>query len=508
MSARFATRPGSTAWLIRHEMRLAWRGVGGKRAMVMLGVLAVLSVALHVGAWMLLRSAPAGDWPPVVAYLLGGAAWLCITLMLAQAIAASVLALFDRGDLDLLLSSPLPTRNVFLARGLGIAANLPVLYLFFLAPFADVGLFVGHANLLAIYPALFALSLGVTALALALTLLLVRWLGARRARSVAQVLGSLVGAAMFLTFQVPNFAGPEFTRHMIARLMTSAQPGGALALDSPLWWPARALQGDLLAMLAIAVLGAGAFWAVIGLAHRRFLDGTQESVTGSARRGLASPRAGSTRFRGGLGRTVLVKEWRLIARDPQVITQTLMQVLYMMPAMFLIMRSASQALVLLVPAMVYIASTLASNIAWLTVAAEDAPELLGTAPVPTGRLRALKVAAALLPVWGLVSPLVAWLAWRQPLEGLIFVACLAGGTLSVGTAQIWYPRQGKRTDLKKRMQGHGVLGMLELAVVLSWGALAYCLGGAPAWTPLALLCAALGSGSIWLLGRSRREDEA
>ncbi len=508
MSGRLAARPGSTAWLIRHEMRLAWRSVGGKRAGVLLVVLAILSVALHVGAWTLLRQAPAGDWPPIVAYLLGGATWLFITLMLAQAIAASVLALFDRGDLDLLLSSPLPTRNVFLARGLGIAANLPVLYLFLLAPFANVGLFVGHANLLAIYPALLAISLAVTALALALTLLLVRWLGARRARSVAQVLGSLVGAAMFLVFQIPNVAGPEFTRRLIGRLMEWAQPGGPLALASPLWWPARALQGDLLPMLAIAALGAGAFWAVVGLAHRRFLDGTQESVTGSARRSLASPRTGSTRFRTGLWRTMLVKEWRLIARDPQVITQTLMQVLYMMPAMFLVVRGAGRALALVVPRVVYVASTLASNIVWLTVAAEDAPELLGTAPVPRGRLRALKVLAALLPVWLLVSPLVAWLAWRQPLEALIFVACLAGGTLSVGAAQAWYPRQGKRGDLKKRMQGHGILGVLELAVVLSWGGLAYCLGAAPAWTPLALLAAALGSGAIWFLGRARREDEA
>ena len=508
MSGRFAARPGSTAWLIRHEMRLAWRGVGGKRATVLLVVLAIVEVALHVGAWSLLRGSPAGAWPPIVAYLLGGAAWLCITLMLAQAIAASILALFDRGDLDLLLSSPMPTRTVFLARGLGIAANLPVLYLFFLAPLADVGPFVGHANLLAIYPALLAIALAVTALALALTLLLVRWLGARRARSVAQVLGSLVGAGMFLVFQVPNVAGPEFTRHMVGRLMGWAHPGGPLALDSPLWWPARALQGDMLAMLAIAALGAGAFWAVVGLAHRRFLDGTQESVTGSARRGLASPRAGATRFRAGLWRNMLVKEWRLIARDPQVITQTLMQVLYMMPAMFLIVRSSSQALALLVPMVVYVASSLAGNIAWLTVAAEDAPELLGTAPMRMGRLRALKVAAALLPVWLLVSPLIAWLAWRHPLEALIFVTCLAGGTLSIGAAQVWYPRQGKRGDLKKRMQGHGILGMLELAVVLSWGGLAYCLGAAPAWTPLALLVAALGPGAIWFLGRARREDEA
>ena len=152
MSAFFSWRPGSTPWLVRHEVRLAWRAVGGKKANKAIAFLAVLSLGLHVGAWALLRGSSGEAWPPAAAWLLGGAAWVCILLMLAQAIAASVAALFDRGDLDLLLSSPLPTRTVFLARGLGIAANLPVLYLFLLGPLANVGLFMGHANLLAIYP--------------------------------------------------------------------------------------------------------------------------------------------------------------------------------------------------------------------------------------------------------------------------------------------------------------------------------------------------------------------
>jgi ABC-2 type transport system permease protein len=261
-------------------------------------------------------------------------------------------------------------------------------------------------------------------------------------------------------------------------------------------------------MLAIAAIGVIAFWAVVQMTHRRFLAGTQESVTGSARRGQAAPRAGSTRFRAGLARTVLVKEWRMILRDPQVITQTLMQVLYMLPMVFLAARHGDRTLALVVPAFVYLATILASNIAWLTVAAEDAPDLLGSAPVPLARLRGLKLLAALLPVWLLASPLIAFLAWAHPLDGLILLVCLAGGTTSVGAAQVWYPRQGKRADMKKRMQGHGMLAVLELLLSGGWVGLAWCLGAALPWTPVPLGVVAAVSGTIWRLGRSRRESAA
>lgn len=506
--ALLAGRPGSTWWLIRHELRLAWRGVGGKGIKLLLVLLLILGVALHAGVYGLLAKLPEGDMPPWALFALGGAAYVVISLMLSQAILQSVSALFDRGDLDLLLASPLPTRSVFMARGLGIAISVVGLYLFMLAPLAHVGLFTGHANLLAIYPTLLSLALGVTALGIWLTLLLVRWLGARRARTVAQVLGSLVGAALFLASQAQNMLGEAQRKQLTVLVMRWLAPGGPLSEDSPLWLPARALRGELLPLLAIMALGVGAFWAVIGLAHQHFLAGTQESVSGSVKRGVAAPSAGSVRFRAGIARNVLAKEWRLILRDPQLITQTLLQLLYLTPMLFIALRGDGRAAVMLMPAVVWLATSLAGSLAWITVAAEDAPELLGGAPASLARLRWLKLLAALLPVWVLVSPLVVVLPGHDWKQGLIFIVCLVGGTLSVGMGLIWYPRQGKRADMKTRMKGHGVVGMLEALLTFGWAGLAYCLGSPPAFNywPLALLAVLLGMGVTWVLGRSRRED--
>ncbi len=512
MSVLFLPEPrlGSAHWLVRHELRLAWRGTAQKGRRLLAVLMGVASLILHIGAYTLLHRLPDGEMPPQFIYLLGGAVWLCLSLMLSQAILQSVSALFDRGDLDLLLSSPLPTQSVFVARGLGIAVSVLTLYLFLLAPLANAGLLTGHANLLAIYLALPALALAVTALGLWLTLSLVRVLGARRARTVAQVFGSLVGASLFLITQGNSWVGEATRQHWAGLLRHWAEPGGALAIGSPVWWPARALQGELLPLLAMLALGAGSFWLVVRLAHRRFLEGTQESVSGSARRGMKAPPAGTARFRRGLWRNVLVKEWRMILRDPQLIAQSLLQVLYLVPAVWLPLHGGGGGSAgnpaLLATAVVGLATTLASALTWITVSAEDAPELLGSSPNSPAQLRWLKVAAALIPVWLLVSPALIPAVREGLWPALVFVFCLAGGTLSVGAAQVWYPRQGKRGDLKKRGQGAQAVGILELLIAAGWAATAYCLNAALPYAPLALAAALAGSGAVWLMGRARREE--
>jgi len=507
MSVFGTPRPGSAQWLIRHELRLTWRGTGQKGRILLFVTLGLVSLAMHFGAYVLLRHLPEGAFPPQALYLLGGATWLCVSLMLSQAILQSVSALFDRGDLDLLLSSPLPAQSVFMARGLGIAASVVMLYLFLLTPLANAGLVTGHVNLLAIYLALPALALAVTALGLWLTLALVRLLGARRARTVAQVFGTLMGALLFLITQANGMVGEAKRQHWAGLLRHWVQAGGPLALDSPFWWPGRALQGELLPLLAVVAIGAGSFWGVVRLMQRRFLEGTQESVSGNARRSAAAPRAGAARFQRGLWRNVLIKEWRMILRDPQLIAQTLLQVLYLLPTVWLALRGSSIGnSAVLAPAVVGIAATLASGLAWITVAAEDAPELLGSSPNSLARLRWLKVLAALIPVWLLASPVLIPLLREGAWPALVFIVCLAGGTLSVGAAQIGYPRQGKRSEMKKRGQGAQAVGILEVLIAAGWAGSAYCLNAALAYTPLPLLAALAGSGAVWVMGRSRREE--
>lgn len=497
-------KAGSAPWLLQHELRLGWRKLGRSRLWVSLGLGGFLWLLMHVAAYFLVYDLQLDSLSGWVAPVMGSVMWFMLTLMLSHAIMMSVSALFDRGDLDLLLSSPLSSRTVFVVRGLGIAISCAALYAFFLLPVAHVGLLTGHARLMALYPTIASMALFATAVGMMLTLMLVRLIGARRARTVAQVLGALTGALIFLVTQAQNMAGPDMRRRVAATILQWMRPGGPLASDGLLWTPFHASIGEPVALLTVLLLGAGGFWLVTNLAHRRFLAGTQEVVTGSTRRAVPAD-SRHLRFRGGLLRTVLVKEWRLILRDPQLIAQTLLQVLYLMPMIFLVFRRQDM-LLLVVPSAVLLAGTLAGTLAWITVTAEEAPELIGVAPVSLARIRWMKVAAAMLPVWVLVSPLLVFLLFESVWHAAVFVFCLAGSTACGGMTQVWYPRQGDRKNMRRRMESGKFVSILEGFSGLGWAGVAWCLVSAPLFTPLPLLVAAVGPTAAWFLGEERREQ--
>lgn len=509
MRAITPARPGSARWLVQHEMRLAWRS-GAAHRKTSYALAAVVWLLFHLAFSMLFLywSNELRALAPWMTLLLGGATWGMMAMMLALAIGYSVSVLFNRGDLDLLLSSPLPARAVFIARGLGIAVHVGKTLLFLLSPLANIGALFGFWNLLAIYVAVPALALGVTALGMASCLLLIRVLGARRTRNLGQMLGSLMGVAVFLSIQLPQLSGANATGLLVATATRWAGPDGLLAPASLLWLPPRALGGAPLPLLAMFIAGPGAFWLAARLAHGHFLAGTQESVTGNAVRTLAPPRSGTLRFQGGLWRTVLIKEWRLLARDLPLLTKTLMQLVYVaVPMGYIAVRQVPDSPLpetILRLGAVYLAGALAGGLAWITVATDDAPELLRCAPAPPSRLRWAKALAALLPAWGLALPLLVFATRSDPwaLPALLF--CVAGSTVSAAASQVWYPTRGKRAEMGQRGQPWTMASMIGGFVTLAWMMSAACLQFKPSFTALPLLAAALGLGAIWLLGSARR----
>lgn len=494
--------PGSVPWLLRHELRLAWRGTRSRRLWVQIGIGGALWLAYHFWVWMILDlAAQMPELPPSLFVKFGIGAWFVFTLILAQAINRSVAAFFERGDLDLVLASPLAPRNVFLARGLGVAIAAVALYAWLITPFANVGAIIGQSHLLAIYPSLAALALLAAATGMALTLVLVRVLGARRARTVAQLLGAFVGAAIFLGLQFNNLVSPERS----TRWRMTLAPGGdgtPLDRDALVWLPLNAMLGQPTALLALTALGGAAFaWVVTRLALR-FVAGTQESMTTPLRTRTAPS---ARRFREGLWGNVLVKEWKLIGRDPQLIANTLLQSLYMLPIAFAWIHDDSPQVVL-APTMVLLAATLASGLVWLTVAAEDAPELLASAPVERGQLRRAKLVAGLAPVWLILLPLALFLAASNVGAAAIFVVCAAGATLSAGSIQLLLPRPGRRRDLRRRSQGNLLASVLELVTATAWPALTWCLLSAPLFAPLPALAAIAAPLLAAWLGRKQRGE--
>ena len=69
--------------------------------------------------------------------------------------------------------------------------------------------------------------------------------------------------------------------------------------------------------------------------------------------------------------------------------------------------------------------------------------------------------------------------------------------------------EGKRTEMKTRMEGTIMIGSLEALQKMGWGGLTYCLSASEfKYAPMPLLVVLLGAGAIWLVGRARRADGA
>lgn len=209
-------------------------------------------------------------------------------------------------------------------RGLGVAVASVVVYAALLTPFAHVGVLTGKPGLLAIYPALAGMALLAASLGMAPTIALVR------------LLGAVVGAALFLVLQLHNVVSPERSARWLALWRAAVHENGPLGPHSPLWLPLQAMLGDPLSLVVLVLAGAGSFVLVTAAMARCFLTGTQESMTTPT---PAAPTLAPARFRAGLWRIVLVKEWKLTGRDPQLIANTLLQTLYLLPIIFVWVRA-------------------------------------------------------------------------------------------------------------------------------------------------------------------------
>lgn len=462
--------PGSFGWLVRHEMRLAWRGrpragAAGIIAAVLFGLWVLGGIALAFA----LMHVPIR--PGLLAYAVITVASVAAgSLMTTQAMIGSQQTLYGSGDLDLLLTAPVPPRAVMLAKLIGIAANIALTYAVLILPFAIPLAALGHPRLFGVVALLLALALLAAALGFALTLALARAVGPRAARTVGQIAAALMGGAFFIVTQLGN-AGHRGSAYLEAYRWMRAH---GLATDGPTSWPGRAAFGEAGPLVALLFLGAGAF-ALVGWAmQRQFLAGYQDAGM-RLTRARPSARASGRLFHATLFRSIFAKEWRLLARDPALIFQILMRLIYMAPLLFLAFRRGGGAVPIaptLAFASVLITGQLAGSFAWLAVAAEDSPELLVAAPVSKAEVERAKLLAALALAapFALLLPLA--MLPGHPLGALITLVMTVLGGAGAGLIEVRLAAPASRATFAKRRQGSVVAGLLAFFVTGMCGAAA------------------------------------
>ena len=178
-------RPGSLPWLVLHDVRVKARGREGRWgriiAMLLLALLPIVGGA--VMAWRVRGGADL----PLAALGSVGAVLLGMMLVMVSSAYAHVLRLGrDRGELELLLTAPLPVARVVAARVAGVQAVVALPFLLLTAPFFLFSAAFGHVTWVAGPLVVVSVALVATALALTIATLLDRLLGPKLAKLVAQ----------------------------------------------------------------------------------------------------------------------------------------------------------------------------------------------------------------------------------------------------------------------------------------------------------------------------------
>jgi len=151
------------------------------------------------------------------------------------------------------------------------------------------------------------------------------------------------------------------------------------------------------------------------------------------------------------------------------------------------------------------AGKLAGGIAWLTLAAEEAPELIATAPVPTASVSRAKVEAALTASVLLFGLPVLLMALRDPAAAVWTGLGCTFATVAATLLALAEPSRIRRRDFGDRFRNSGVFALAELVVTLSLaGSVWFAVVGSWMGALVAALVAA-GLLAAFLIGLSPRD---
>ncbi len=467
-------------WFARHEIRLAWRewlammtaGRWKKRSAVV--GLIVFAAVMHLPAYAVIGRF-AGLQAPLdksTLIVITATLFLAWALMLSQAIESVTRVFYARADLDLIMSSPVRLTNVFSVRIAAIALSVIAMALLLSAPFVDVLMIGGGLRWFSAFGVVIAIGLSAAAIAIAVTIVLFWVIGPSRTRLVAQILAAIIGAGFVIALQIAAILSYG-TLSRFAVLTSDAVAAFAPGLGSMVWWPARAALGDGEALVLLLSAGLVLLGMVMAIFSPRFAD-TVVSASSNASPVQRGSRAAP--FRAGSRQQALRwKEFVLLRRDPWLVSQTLMQLLYLLPPALMLWRSfadSSAAIMLVTPVIVMAAGQLAGGLAWLTISGEDAADLVATAPLPPSRIIRAKIEVVLIAIGVMFAPLVAVLVFASPLQAAVTAFGVVTAAASATAIQLWFRVQARRSQFRRRQTSSRLATFAEAFSSIGWAATA------------------------------------
>lgn len=495
------TRMAGVAWFAAHEMRLARREMfslltAGRRwrARSAVPVLGFIFALMHVPAY-----AVVGRFADITTPLdrsslivVTASIFLAWTLMVSQAIESVTRVFYARADLDLIMSSPVPLANVFSVRIAAIALTITAMAMLLATPFIDMLVIGGGTRWFAAYGVVVVIGLSAAAVAIAMTVALFRLCGPAKTRLVAQIVSAVTGAGFVIALQIAAIVSyGTLSRFAVLTSDAAAQiaPGSA----SIVWWPARAMLGDLATLLPLLAGSLILLGLTMAVFSPRFGDYVAQASPHVARRAEAS---GSFRARSPQG-ALRRKELQLLWRDPWLVSQTLMQLLYLLPPALMLWRSFGDGVgvfVVIVPVVVMAAGQLAGGLAWLTISGEDAPDLVMTAPLPAASLIRAKIEVVLLIIGAIFAPLIGAMLLASVEAAGIAALAIVVAAASATSIQLWFRVNARRSQFRRRQTSSRIATFAEAFASIGWAASA----ALTLVAPLAAGIAALATAAVML----------
>jgi ABC-2 type transport system permease protein len=487
------SQPNTLVWLASHELRLGWRDwvammTAGHRGRMRNFAIALIVFAgfMHLLAYSMVRRYAGADIGPDMATLVvvTGIMLLLWSLLLSHAMELVTRVFYSRSDLDLILTSPVSPRKIFSVRIGRIAVEVALFAMLLAMPFIDVLVVLSGARWLVAYGAVAAMGPVAAAFAVALTVALFRTIGAKRTRLIAQIVAAVIGAAFVIGLQIAAIF--SYGSLSLAPLQSAWLIAHVPYVGSPVWWPARAVLGDTTALILVVAISIVLFGAAILIFAARFGDHVV-AAAGVSYAVVCQRRWSKTFRRRSTSRVLRQKEWMLLARDPWLMSQTLMQILYLLvPALFLwrTFHNGTDANVLLVPMMVMAAGHLGGGLAWLSISGEDAPDLVATAPISVQRIVWAKVEAVMGAIALIFAPLVAALAFASVRPALVAGVGVLVATASATLIQLCFRTQARRSQFRHRhVSSSRIATFAEAFSSIAWAATS-ALAAAGTWLAL------------------------
>lgn len=478
------TRAHTLTWFARHELTLAWRDwaammAGGRttRERAVTLMVLVFVVGLHWLAYAILEPLLKHgiDIDRSSLIILTVTLLTTFSMMLSQALEHVTRAFYARADLDLILSSPAPSQYVFAIRIAALAATGTLMTSLLAAPLINMAAVIDGPRWLSAYALIAAASALATSTALAIAMMMFRLIGPRRTRLIAQIFAAVIGAALLIAMQVfAVLAYGNLSRTAV--LQSPAVIALAPDVDSAMWLPARALLGEW--QIALTLLAAGLCLLTLVTMHFAPIFASHAiAAAGSADRDDAVVNA--RRVRPFIKRTTAgalrQKEWMLLGRDPWLVSQTLMQLLYLLPPALLLWRdmgSEHATHVILTPVLVMAFGQLAGGLSWLALSGEDAADLVATAPISDRAQLRAKVEAVLCVIAAGALPFLAGLAFTSLWGAAVAAAGIAVASASAILIQMWFKVSAKRTMFRRRQTASKTATFAEAFSSIFWAAAA------------------------------------